>query len=79
MLRWTSGLFLCFARPGAHLVLHAFTALQAGEDLALDGLDPKLSLLKRGRLEVPHLAGQGHDDKLERLLLLWNRTTQMTH
>lgn len=54
----------------AHLVLDALAGLQAGEDLALDGLHPQLALLVRGRLEVPRLAGQRHDDELEGVFLL---------
>lgn len=55
----------------AHLVLDALAGLQAGEDLALDGLHPQLPLLVRGRLEVPRLAGQRDDDELEGVFLLW--------
>ena len=58
-----------FALP--YLVLHALAGLQAGEDLALDGLHPELPLLEGGRLEVPRLAGQRHDHKLKGVLLLW--------
>lgn len=49
----------------AHLILHALAGLQAGKDLALDGCDPQLPLLKRRRLEMPHLARQRHDDELK--------------
>lgn len=52
-----------------YLVLDALTRLQAGEDLALDGADPQLPLLERGRLEVPRLPRQRHDDELEGILL----------
>lgn len=54
-----------------YLVLYALARLQAGEDLALDGLDPQLPLLVRGRLEVPRLTGQRHNDELEGVFLLW--------
>lgn len=54
----------------AHLVLDALAGLQAGEDLALDGLHPQLSLLVRGRLEVPRLASQRHNDELKGVFLL---------
>lgn len=57
----------------AHLVLDALAGLQAGEDLALDGLHPQLALLVRGRLEVPRLAGQRHNDELKGVFLLCRR------
>lgn len=55
-----------------HLVLAAFARLQAGEDLALDGLDPRVPLLVRGGFEVPRLAREGHNDELEVFFLFWN-------
>lgn len=61
------------ARGARHLVLDALAGLQAGEDLALDGLHPQLPLLVRGGLEVPRLAGQRHDDELKGVFLLWRR------
>ena len=62
----------CWARLShSYLVLYALTRLQAGKDLALDGLDPQLPLLVCGRLKVPRLAGQWHNDELKVLLLLW--------
>lgn len=54
--------------PGAHLVLGAAAALQAGEDLGLHTLHPQLPLLCRRGLEVPRLPGEGHHHELERLL-----------
>lgn len=54
-----------------YLVLDALARLQAGKDLALDRLDPQLPLLVRGRLKVPRLTGQRHDDELEGIFLLW--------
>lgn len=64
--------------PPRYLVLDALAGLQAGEDLALDGLDPQLALLVRGRLEVPRLARQRHDDELEGILLFWKTTKTNT-
>lgn len=55
-----------------HLVLAAFARLQTGEDLALDGLDPRVPLLVRGGFEVPRLAREGHNDELEVFFLFWN-------
>lgn len=54
--------------PGAHLVLGAAAALQAGEDLGLHTLHPQLPLLCCRGLEVPRLPGEGHHHELERLL-----------
>lgn len=59
-----------------YLILYALTRLQAGKDLALDGLDPQFPLLVSGGLEVPRLSGQRHDDELEGIFLLWK--TQIT-
>lgn len=52
-----------------YLVFNAFTRLQAGKDLALDGLDPQFPLLVCGCLKVPRLTRQRHNDELEGILL----------
>lgn len=57
---------------GPYLILAALARLQAGEDLALDGLDPCVSLLVCGGFKVPRLASEGHNDKLQVFFLLWN-------
>lgn len=56
----------------SYLVLAALTWLQTGKYLALNGLHPEFSFLKRGSLKVPHLTRQGHNDELKGLFLLWN-------
>lgn len=58
---------------GSYLVLAALAALQAGQDLAFDGLHPGVPLLKAAGLEVPRLPRAGHDEELEVLLLCWTR------
>lgn len=55
---------------GSYLVLAALARLQAGEDLALNGLDPRISLLVCGGFKVPRLASEGHNDKLKVFFLL---------
>ena len=55
---------------GPYLILAAFTRLEAGQDLALDSLDPRVSFFICGGFKVPRLASEGHNDELEVLLLL---------
>lgn len=44
-----------------HLVSAALAGLKAGQDLALDGRHPGVSLLQTLGLEVPGLSVKGHD------------------
>lgn len=60
-----------------YLVLTALTALQAGQDLALDGLDPGIPLFKAAGLKVPSLACAGNDDELKVLLLCGCKRAQL--
>lgn len=47
-----------------HLVPAALAGLKAGQDLALDGRHPGVSLLQTLGLEVPGLSREGHDDEV---------------
>lgn len=51
------------------LVFAALTQLQAGQDLALDGLDPRIPLLHTLGLEVPRLAGARHNEEVKVILI----------
>uniref|UniRef100_A0A665XB01 Uncharacterized protein n=1 Tax=Echeneis naucrates TaxID=173247 RepID=A0A665XB01_ECHNA len=51
------------------LVFAAFTQLQTGQDLALDGLDPRISLLHTLGFKVPSLAGARHDEEVKVILI----------
>lgn len=52
-----------------HLVPAALAGLKAGQDLALDGRHPGVSLLQTLGLEVPGLSREGHDDEVGVLLV----------
>lgn len=52
-----------------YLDLAAFTALQTGQNLTLDGLNPGIPLLEAGCLKVPRLPSAGHDQELK--VFLW--------
>lgn len=56
-------------RGRQYLVLAALAALQASQDLALNGLDPGVSFLKAAGFKVPRLSCAGNDDELKVLLL----------
>lgn len=72
-----SVLLKCIFHDLLYLVLYALTRLQAGKDLALNGLDPQFPLLICRCFKVPRLTRQRHDDELKGILLLWK--TQMNN
>lgn len=57
----------------AHLVLAALARLQTRQDLALDDLNPGISLLVGSGFKVPRLPRQRHDGELKVLLLFCQR------
>lgn len=52
-----------------YLVFAALTQLQAGEDLALNGLDPGVPLLHTLGFKVPRLTGARDDEEVKVILL----------
>lgn len=50
-------------------VFAALTQLQAGQDLALNGLDPRVSLVHTLGFKVPRLASARHDDEVKVILV----------
>lgn len=51
------------------LVFAALTQLQAGQDLALNGLDPGVPLLHTLGFKVPCLASARHDEEVKVILI----------
>lgn len=49
----------------SYLVFAALTQLQAGQDLALDGLDPRVPLVHTLGFKVPSLAGARDDEEVK--------------
>lgn len=49
----------------SYFVLAALTQLQAGQDLALYGLDPRVPLVHTLGFKVPGLAGARHDEEVK--------------
>lgn len=53
----------------SYLVFAALTQLQAGQDLALNGLDPRVPLIHTLAFKVPSLASARHDEEVKVILI----------
>lgn len=51
------------------LVFAAFTQLQAGQDLVLDGLDPGVPLFHTLGFKMPRLASTRHNEEVKVILV----------